>query len=365
MKKKLLIIFFIILIIVLIIFPKTALADGKSDYIIVGDSRTIGMYNSYTGGTSGQPVDATKTVNGKNVKFLAVSGIGYDYWFGNSSHYSQITSALANAKNGSSCFIWLGINGNISDSYATKYANALETLAKKYSNVNIYFCSVTGIYNEQYDKWYATMDNTKIANFNNKVKNLIKNKSRSNLRYKDVANTTVKIGSESKTVNSYVVNSSKYAPDGLHYLPVLYKAIWEQAMTNNKIGDTNSSGGIIGESGHSTGSGARYSLSTSSGEEARGEVDFTDVLSNNDYYSDVGGIEENSKNKVENKIGKVIGVITNIGIVLSVLVLVCIGIKYIFSGKMDAKKDMVPYLIGTVMLFSVCIIAKVIMTMTE
>ena len=72
MKKKLLIIFFIILIIVLIIFPKTALADGKSDYIIVGDSRTIGMYNSYTGGTSGQPVDATKTVNGKNVKKVVV-----------------------------------------------------------------------------------------------------------------------------------------------------------------------------------------------------------------------------------------------------------------------------------------------------
>ena len=353
MKKKhvILEILFFIFFSIILLKSNNIMAAEKTDYIIVGDSRTLGLYGSVTGNWTSQPINTTKKVNEKNVKFLAVSGIGYDYWFGNSSNYSKITSALSEAKNGSSCLIWLGINGNITDDYAVKYVNALEILAKKHPNVKIYFCSVTGIYNKEYDKYYSPMNNTKITNFNNKVNSLIKQKSKSNLLYMDVANTSVKIGSESRTVNNWVINSSKHASDGLHYSSELYKAIWEQAMTG-KATKTSSSSNVKTT--------IKSSIQMSDKQDKREEVEFSDVLTDLDGYSDVGDIETNSKSKVENTTGKILSFITNIGIVLSILIPAIIGIKYMILGNMEFRKDLVPYIIGATILFSICLITKII-----
>ena len=368
-KNKILFVFGILLMFLLFNSINVRAAE-KYDYIIVGDSRTLGIYDAYTGNYTMNSVNKLIQINGKNVKILAVSGIGYDYWFTQSSHYSQITSSLTDLKKDGSCFIWLGINGNITNAYATKYVNSLDKLARSNPNKNIYFCSVTGIYQQEYDKYYKySINNNAITNFNNNVRSGINGKNCSNLRFKDVANTSVKIGSNTQTVNNWVVNSNKYATDGLHYLGenrILYKAIWEQAMTNNNLEQSEPTSGVSTSGGRlssSVGSGVDYSFSVSADSvagEDREVYAFTDVFSNTDYYSDIDDIDSDSKEKVEKNTGKILGVITNIGIVLSILMPALIGIKYMIFGNMEPRKDIVPYIVGATILFSICILTKII-----
>lgn len=97
--------------------------------------------------------------------------------------------------------------------------------------------------------------------------------------------------------------------------------------------------------------------------EERTSRTFEDVFEHTPNYSNVGGIETEDANKVKTMIGKILGVITNIGIVISVIVPAIIGIKYILSspeGKAEYKKDMIPYMVGVLLLFSVCSVVKIV-----
>lgn len=102
---------------------------------------------------------------------------------------------------------------------------------------------------------------------------------------------------------------------------------------------------------------------TTAEDEPRSTVEFTDVLDNTDYYTKVGDIDSSDADKVEEKVSKVLGAITNVGIVTSVLVLAVLGIKYILGSieeKAEYKKDMLPYLIGMVLLLSISTIVKIL-----
>lgn len=65
-----------------------------------------------------------------------------------------------------------------------------------------------------------------------------------------------------------------------------------------------------------------------------------------------------------NKIGgTVLGIVSTTGIVISVIVLVVLGIKYMIgsaSEKAEYKKTMIPYLIGAVLVFGASTIATII-----
>jgi len=60
---------------------------------------------------------------------------------------------------------------------------------------------------------------------------------------------------------------------------------------------------------------------------------------------------------------KVIGVLTTAGIVLSVIILLVLGIKYMMGSaeeKAEYKKTMMPYLIGALLIFSASTIANIV-----
>ena len=60
---------------------------------------------------------------------------------------------------------------------------------------------------------------------------------------------------------------------------------------------------------------------------------------------------------------QIVTILTTIGIVLSVIVLVILGIKYMMGSveeRADYKKTMMPYVIGAALVFSASIIANII-----
>ena len=71
---------------------------------------------------------------------------------------------------------------------------------------------------------------------------------------------------------------------------------------------------------------------------------------------------------VTNKAKSILGTISTIGIVVSVITLTILGIKYMVgsvSEKAEYKKSMVPYIVGVVLLISTSAIVGLIATLTK
>ena len=67
--------------------------------------------------------------------------------------------------------------------------------------------------------------------------------------------------------------------------------------------------------------------------------------------------------KIQDVGQKIMGVLTTVGIVISVIVLIILGIKYMMgsaSEKAEYKKTMIPYLVGAVFIFGASAIANVV-----
>lgn len=65
--------------------------------------------------------------------------------------------------------------------------------------------------------------------------------------------------------------------------------------------------------------------------------------------------------------GKIVDVITTVGIVVAVIVLLVLGIKYMMgsaSEKAEYKKTMIPYLVGAVLIFGASAIAKAVVSLS-
>lgn len=85
----------------------------------------------------------------------------------------------------------------------------------------------------------------------------------------------------------------------------------------------------------------------------------TTIINPDDYKpsSNPGGSELTTKANL------ILGVIQVVGSIVSVIVLVVIGIKYVIGSaqeKAEYKKTMIPYLIGAVLLFAASNIVQVI-----
>ncbi len=72
---------------------------------------------------------------------------------------------------------------------------------------------------------------------------------------------------------------------------------------------------------------------------------------------------ETNTNGITELGGKIIGILSTIGSVVSVIVLIVLGIKYMMGSaeeKAEYKKTMLPYIIGAALVFAASTIASVI-----
>lgn len=74
--------------------------------------------------------------------------------------------------------------------------------------------------------------------------------------------------------------------------------------------------------------------------------------------SDVQGATE-----IKNAGQSIVGILQAVGIILSVIVLIILGIKYMMGSaeeKADYKKSMIPYLVGAILIFAASALAQVV-----
>lgn len=88
-----------------------------------------------------------------------------------------------------------------------------------------------------------------------------------------------------------------------------------------------------------------------------------DPLKDPNSYDNVTKTPNNDNGALMTMGGKVLGIINTVGIVLSVIVLMVIGIKYMTGSieeKAEYKKTMTGYVIGAIMLFGITTIANIL-----
>lgn len=64
--------------------------------------------------------------------------------------------------------------------------------------------------------------------------------------------------------------------------------------------------------------------------------------------------------------GKIMGIIQTVGVVISVVILMVLGIKYMMGSaeeKAEYKKTMIPYLVGAILVFGASAIGKGVINM--
>lgn len=94
--------------------------------------------------------------------------------------------------------------------------------------------------------------------------------------------------------------------------------------------------------------------------ESRTEKPFDDIFDNPDYYNPTN---ETVSQDFTDKISVILTIITNIGMLVSVLMPAILGVKYMLASvdeRAEYKKDMIPYLIGAALLFGISTIIKIL-----
>lgn len=75
-----------------------------------------------------------------------------------------------------------------------------------------------------------------------------------------------------------------------------------------------------------------------------------------------------SSSDIQNLGGRILGIITTVGIVLSVIILAILGIKYMVGSaeeKAEYKKTFIPYIVGAVCIFLAPTIANMIYSLLQ
>lgn len=76
-----------------------------------------------------------------------------------------------------------------------------------------------------------------------------------------------------------------------------------------------------------------------------------------------GSTSVNGTNEITNVGNSIVGILQVVGIVLSVVVLIVLGIKYMMGSaeeKAEYKKTMMPYIVGAALIFAASALAQVI-----
>lgn len=80
------------------------------------------------------------------------------------------------------------------------------------------------------------------------------------------------------------------------------------------------------------------------------------------------GTKSEAQNQVVDIGNQIIGIITTVGVVVSVIILLVLGIKYMMgsaSEKAEYKKTMIPYLVGAVLIFGASAITTVVVQLAS
>lgn len=75
-------------------------------------------------------------------------------------------------------------------------------------------------------------------------------------------------------------------------------------------------------------------------------------------------LDSDLNNKMTTAGSKILTIVTNVGIILSVVMMAILGIRYMAGSaadKSEYKKSMMPYLVGAICLFGAAAIAKIVM----
>lgn len=93
-------------------------------------------------------------------------------------------------------------------------------------------------------------------------------------------------------------------------------------------------------------------------------VTFNDVLTDIGTYKP-GDLDKTSSNKIESVTSKILTIITNIGVAVSVIILASLGIKYMLGSveeKAEYKQSLIPYVVGAFILFGITSFIKILMS---
>lgn len=95
-------------------------------------------------------------------------------------------------------------------------------------------------------------------------------------------------------------------------------------------------------------------------------ISYADLINPNDYNPN--NTNEEVPEKFTNMVGIIATTIQTIGVILSIIVIGLLGIKYMTGSveeKVDYKKSMIPFLIGTVLIVAVGTIIRVVNDLTS
>lgn len=95
---------------------------------------------------------------------------------------------------------------------------------------------------------------------------------------------------------------------------------------------------------------------------------FVSTFTSADGISSLGDLNSykgnpQSTEKFESKVSLVLGTVQVVGIIISVVALIALGIKYLYGTveeRAEYKKTMIPYLIGAFMVFSITTIPQIV-----
>ena len=71
----------------------------------------------------------------------------------------------------------------------------------------------------------------------------------------------------------------------------------------------------------------------------------------------------NGTNEIVSIGGQIIGILQTVGVVLSIVILIILGIKYMMGSaeeKAEYKKTMIPYLVGAIFIFAASTLANMV-----
>lgn len=93
-------------------------------------------------------------------------------------------------------------------------------------------------------------------------------------------------------------------------------------------------------------------------------IDVIDTIVNRGDYYKPTDLDANTADEIEKRASIILTTVTNIGMVISILILAILGIKYMLGSieeKAEYKKDMIPYLVGAGLAFGITGIVKILM----
>lgn len=95
---------------------------------------------------------------------------------------------------------------------------------------------------------------------------------------------------------------------------------------------------------------------------------FVHAINPEDYDPSKKPISGTAVDEITSKANNIIGIITTVGIVISVITMLILGLKYMIGSveeKAEYKKTMIPYIIGVVFIVAISTIVSIIANMVE